>query len=864
MAQVPLSDVAYGVVMQTHVTLEGLSRQLAPLPDANRRAMLRQFIDYNRSLLLRLLTLVRWLRSQRELASTCEENEVRFRRQREELRRAADELYYLHQGLWPACVPAYDVRAAIDVLCSGTYSQLPRAIALGGEETGEGAARQRSAALRWLRNAMRLRRCAWRLPPGMDVSDASGCIICRVAGQYEIALCADLQRGGSPDEAPLRIIRLRPLVGGGGGGGGKAGRGGSHTWARARQAAQKILASSPAEPLVSIHPGLHTTSCRVALEALHAQAGALARDGGGQWANNLRAERTAEDSTGVAGLRLTVGWSSGVGLEPGAPRRVSVVVVPGEASGMRVCHEPPLGASSTASRLVALASLDVEQILLDALRERAAHALHELSGGSGGGGARGARIDDAGPLPVLHVSDDGGGALAISQGDGGKLVCLGSRAARRFFDPAAADPVGAMRLAGPLAQLEREALARGVALLPCAPPPRAAAAAAASTAQDAASPATGATLGVVAACWMPLPSMAGWKVEVCTQGPAAPDEGSACTSTRAEDTFSCGVARRDVASRGGRAAAAGLNGGAGAATASAAAPAADATAAAAAAGASRWPLRVVTHPGGAVSTTIPASEAGSYLPAVLAAASKIAAMETLYQAAASVPGLGCEKVGDGGGGTPDTLRFAALPASHLCTPPVAAKLQRESDVPREPPMLRTLDDASWELRVPNLPPPPGVALRSELCSPSGGTVHFDSASGDAILTYPPPTEWSIHDALLDLQGIAMAHAVLRQLSALHAAGELPAFRIAEASCAAVGVYSGAREHVRRDARGVGGGGAGGGGAPPPCPWLLLRLVVDGATLASNHRDFLTLATAGSFTEIFRICDIGASGGADAS
>ena len=71
MAQVPLSDVAYGVVMQTHVTLEGLSRQLAPLPDANRRAMLRQFIDYNRSLLLRLLTLVRWLRSQRRLPPSC-------------------------------------------------------------------------------------------------------------------------------------------------------------------------------------------------------------------------------------------------------------------------------------------------------------------------------------------------------------------------------------------------------------------------------------------------------------------------------------------------------------------------------------------------------------------------------------------------------------------------------------------------------------------------------------------------------------------------------------------------------------------------------------------------------------------------
>ena len=299
--------------------------------------------------------------------------------------------------------------------------------------------------------------------------------------------------------------------------------------------------------------------------------------------------------------------------------------------------------------------------------------------------------------------------------------------------------------------------------------------------------------------------MAGWKVDVCTQGPAAPDEGSACTSTRAEDTFSFWVARRDDASRGGHAAAASQNGGAGAATASAAAPAADATAAAAAAGASRWPLRVVTHPGGAVSTTIPASEAGSYLPAVLAAASKIAAMETLYQAAASVPGLGCEKVGDGGGGTPDTLRFAALPASHLCTPPVAAKLQRESDVPREPPMLRTLDDASWELRVPNLPPPPGVATRSELCSPSGGTVHFDSASGDAILTYP---RRPVVDPRRSAGPPRHCHGPRRPAPAQRAPcrGRAPSRPYRRGGCAP-SASTGARKHVRFDWRGLGGGGA---------------------------------------------------------
>ena len=184
-------DLAFAAITQVHSSLTQLPRQLQHLRDEDRRALLRKFIGYSRTLLLRLLALARWAKERHVLLRAASSDLERLQGQHIEMRRAADELFFLHaDGLWQACVPPYDVRAALDVLCNGTYSQLPRAIGppLLDDRAAETVAQDRTAALEWMRGVLRLRRCAWRLPKAMEVRDGSGCILCTVDVMFELRL----------------------------------------------------------------------------------------------------------------------------------------------------------------------------------------------------------------------------------------------------------------------------------------------------------------------------------------------------------------------------------------------------------------------------------------------------------------------------------------------------------------------------------------------------------------------------------------------------------------------------------------------------------------------------------------------------
>ena len=156
----------------------------------------------------------------------------------------------------------------------------------------------------------RLRRCAWRLPRHGRI---------RRERLHHLPWLASTR---SPVRRPAarrlsrrgaaRIIRLRPLVGGGGGSGGKAGRGGSHTSARPPGGAEdpRILAGGPwSASTLGCTP---RAASRWRRYTRRRRARARRRPCG----RTIRAERTAEDSTGVAGLRLTVGWSSGWASSP--------------------------------------------------------------------------------------------------------------------------------------------------------------------------------------------------------------------------------------------------------------------------------------------------------------------------------------------------------------------------------------------------------------------------------------------------------------------------------------------------------------------------------------------------------------------
>ena len=168
---IPLSDLVYAVIQQTHSHLLSLPQRLVHLRDFDRRAAIRQFVAASRTLLARLLVVVRWAQEQRHLIHACASDVHRIEQQRAQLRSAADEFYFLQNaapqlgktGLWQACAPPYDVRAALDIIQRGTYTQLPRCIDLSAERAVP-AAREQAAALEWTHHWSGCRRCRWCAP----------------------------------------------------------------------------------------------------------------------------------------------------------------------------------------------------------------------------------------------------------------------------------------------------------------------------------------------------------------------------------------------------------------------------------------------------------------------------------------------------------------------------------------------------------------------------------------------------------------------------------------------------------------------------------------------------------------------------
>jgi len=436
---IPLSDLVYAVIQQTHSHLLSLPQRLVHLRDFDRRAAIRQFVAASRTLLARLLVVVRWAQEQRHLIHACASDVHRIEQQRAQLRSAADEFYFLQNaapqlgktGLWQACAPPYDVRAALDIIQRGTYTQLPRCIDLSAERAVP-AAREQAAALEWTHRVLRLRRCAWLLPEGVAVRDGRGCVIASVPGEYEIALSAY-----PPASGPWKVMRLRPWAqhdkhAAAGVGGGVSGRAWRSLWQRMQQLLDEAPEAQRAQPLLTIHAELHARCSQVLLDSLQRQAASLAR---GAWAGNLRVERVnagvnaveaAAGGAGAAGAELPVGAASsglrlsylwnplalnggisgertGGGIGPGGgggggggglggggttgTQQAALLVLPARSHGIILRHEPPLlcladGASSGAvtrppsistsiSTSISISeALDAEALVAGAIRER--------------------------------------------------------------------------------------------------------------------------------------------------------------------------------------------------------------------------------------------------------------------------------------------------------------------------------------------------------------------------------------------------------------------------------------------------------------------------------------------------------------
>ena len=258
------------------------------------------------------------------------------------------------------------------------------------------------------------------------------------------------------------------------------------------------------------------------------------------------------------------------------------------------------------------------------------------------------------------------------------------------------------------------------------------------------------------------------------------------------------------------------------------------------------------------------------LPGILGRAVALATAEAL-QAAALAAGIDCERLATAGGGAAGGvgLRLTNLHASGRCHPPLPPGLQASSDSPASPPVL-TASEEGWQAFVPGLRAPAGVAAGwGFLCSGLGGVVRFDRRGGATLSYRAPASAWPLHDLLLDLQGVAMAHALLRRVAALQAADALAGARLAEASCAglslvvvAAGSASGGSAARSRHVRIEWHGGCSAANAPPgapseapPQPALQVRLLVDGVPQPAVQQQALTLIAAGALGELVKLCEL---------
>ena len=209
-ADVPVSAVVHATVQESRSALDRLASQLGSVAtDRARRDALGSYVSGARSLLTRALLAVRWAASLEAGAVDLERVRAAIGRQQDELRSAADNLFFVHDAMPLACAPRYDVDAAADLLCSGRFTSLPTSIDVGAESAcGQPKPSDTDASLRWLIGALRARRAGWDLPRSVELAERAGALRAGVAGEYVVFITSD------HDEAtPWRLLRLRLLAG---------------------------------------------------------------------------------------------------------------------------------------------------------------------------------------------------------------------------------------------------------------------------------------------------------------------------------------------------------------------------------------------------------------------------------------------------------------------------------------------------------------------------------------------------------------------------------------------------------------------------------------------------------------------------
>ena len=210
---VRLGELVERVVSSAHDDLVKLASSAPGRAEVDRKRELARYLHTLRQRLTRLAVLAEWAPVQRRarISILCGDMLGQLEQHDRAFADAADRLFGLHQHMAWARAPLFDLPGALDVLCNGEYSALPRAIADVAPKPAPSAddpetERERSDRLdlqarveREMRSKLLDEKLSGSLPDGVKIwSVEDGHAVVGVPGEYR----ATLALGGPPPLPP--------------------------------------------------------------------------------------------------------------------------------------------------------------------------------------------------------------------------------------------------------------------------------------------------------------------------------------------------------------------------------------------------------------------------------------------------------------------------------------------------------------------------------------------------------------------------------------------------------------------------------------------------------------------------------------
>ena len=210
---VRLGELVERVVSSAHDDLVKLASSAPGRAEVDRKRELARYLHTLRQRLTRLAVLAEWAPVQRRarISILCGDMLGQLEQHDRAFADAADRLFGLHQHMAWARAPLFDLPGALDVLCNGEYSALPRAIADVAPKPARSAEdpeteQERSDRLdlqarveREMRSKLLDEKLSGTLPVGLKIwSIKDGHAVVGVPGEYR----ATLALGGPPPLPP--------------------------------------------------------------------------------------------------------------------------------------------------------------------------------------------------------------------------------------------------------------------------------------------------------------------------------------------------------------------------------------------------------------------------------------------------------------------------------------------------------------------------------------------------------------------------------------------------------------------------------------------------------------------------------------